>query len=276
MEEFHYKVPWRGGLHHPGLHRGVQIGVGNDFYREVPLAQATDPRRLDLRATLRDPFEEIKARAYRQHNAVPVYQIADLSASMRFGRKSRILRDFTAALGYSSYRTGDPFGFIGCDRVLREDFYFPASRARERGYEISERLGAFRDWGDSSAGLADAAERIGGRRSLVFLTSDFLFPPRLLERILELMSMHTVVPVVIGDTGEHRGLPGFGLVRLRDSETGRARLLLLRGSLRQRVVEEFAARRQQLLTLCMRYAAPPLFLADRFRAQDVTRHFYAQ
>src|SRR5574341_1204843 len=116
IQEFHYRVSWHAATHRPGHHRGARAGAGFEFIGHAPLLAARDPRRLDVRASLADPFGEWKVRQFRQRATVPVWLVADLSASMGFQgrrRKLDVLADFTASLGYSAWRTGDPFGFLG-------------------------------------------------------------------------------------------------------------------------------------------------------------------
>jgi hypothetical protein len=71
-----------------------------------------------------------------------------------------------------------------------------------------------------------------GRRSLVFLVSDFLMLFDDVSAILESLWRHDVVPVVMRDKVAEGDLPTFGFVSARDLETGRGRLLFVRRSLR--------------------------------------------
>ena len=58
-EEFHYRIdaPARG--HFPGHHRSRRGESGFEFRSHALLVDAPDPRRLDLHASLRDPFGQI-------------------------------------------------------------------------------------------------------------------------------------------------------------------------------------------------------------------------
>ena len=129
LSEFHYKVPWRAKGLHPGHHRGSVPNGGVEFRGHASLLDKPDPRRLDFRAMLKDPFEQMVVKVYQQKTAIPVYAVVDLSASMgrqNGNRKLNIVADFVASLGYSAYRTGDAFGFIGCDTRVRSEFFQPS------------------------------------------------------------------------------------------------------------------------------------------------------
>ncbi len=277
VEEFHYRLNWRASGAFPGHHRSTQIGDGVDFYGYAPLLDHPDPRRLDLRASLRDPMEQLLVRVFRQRAAVSVYALADLSASMGFtgrARKLDVLAEFTASLGYSAYRSGDPFGFFGCDSAIRHDFYQPLSRAKAAGADIGQRLLALAPAGAGSAGLLDAARLIGGRRALVFLVSDFYFPVALLGRVLRALARHQVVPVVLIDSIEYDKLPAFGIVRVLDPETGRQRTLLLRPSLRRRLRSMFLNHFETLNRTFVAHGTEALWIRDRFDPDEVTRYFH--
>jgi len=262
---------------HPGHHAGMQPGGGFEFAGHIPLINHPDPRHLDVRATLADPFGELKVRSFRQRAAIPVYLLADLSASMGFHgqtRKTAALATFTAAAAYSAYRTGDPFGFIGCDGAIRWDLSLPLRWHRGMAMELHHRLLNFRPVASTSSGLVEAAPHLGRQRALVFLVSDFHFPLAKAEEILDAFLHHDLVPVVLWDSAEFERLPAWGLVELQDPETGERRRLFLRPGLRARIRERFAERRAELTHLCVRYGREPFFILDRFDADAMTRYFY--
>ncbi len=274
--EAHYRVPWRAGGHFPGHHASVQKGAGLAFRNHVALIDAPDPRRFDVRASLRDPFGQIQVRVYRQTSAIPVWVVADLSASMTFRgarRRRDVLADFVACLGYSAYRTGDRFGFVGSSDERTPPLLLPATMHRAASAALADRLRELPLTGRDSRGLLAAAESVGARRALVFLVSDFHFPLPLLEEVLASFAYHHVVPVILWDRYEYEDLPRFGLARVLDRELQRSRLLLMRPSLRKRIEERFAERRDTLHETFMRHGCRPLLLEDGFDADEVTRYF---
>ncbi len=277
VEEFHYRIAWRASGSYPGHHRSRHSQGGFEFRNHAPLLSAPDPRRVDIRAGLRDPFGQLVVRVYNQKITVPVYALADLSASMGCNgtsRKIEVLADFVASLGYSAYRTGDPFGFVGCDRVVRQDLLVPLTRAKSTGPALAHRLRQLISLGSNAHGLRNAADSLVQQRSLVFLISDYYFSLELLEQVINSLSLHVVVPVVLVDSTDTQGLPKFGIARLVDSETGRQRLTLMRAQLRERVVDRFETHMHEVTNLLMDRGMPPLFIKGAFNADSVTRHFY--
>ena len=274
-QEFHYKISWRAASHRPGHHRSVQGIGGLELAGHVPLLRAPDARRLDVRASLSDPFEEWWVKRYAQRSSIPVLVLADLSASMAFaGERSKllVLSHFTAACAYSAYRTGDPFSFVGCDNEVSE-ILLP-TYSKTAGVELATRLQTRHLCGDAS-GLAKAAEFFPRQRSLVFFVSDFHFPFALLESVMASLGRHEVVPLVIWDRVEFETLPRYGFAELNDCETGKSRMIFMRPSLRRKIVKAMSNRRQMLYQIFFAHDARPLFLSGGFDADALTGHFFS-
>jgi uncharacterized protein (DUF58 family) len=275
--QIHYRIAWRSRTAFPGAHASTQSGGGQEFSHHVPLIDAPDSRRLDLHASLKDPFGNWLVRRFRQRSGVNVYVVADLSASMGFAgtrRKLDVLADLAAALAYSAHHAGDRFGFIGCDQRVREDWYWAAGQRAGAGLELSAALRGFTPHGTSADALPAAAAYLARQRSLVFLVSDFHFPWATLDAVLAAYARHQLVPVVVWDRAEFADLPRWGLARLRDSESGRTRLVALTPGFGAALRTGFAERGARLQARCMQHNARPLFLLDGFDADLITAYFY--
>src|SRR6186713_2204091 len=86
-----YVLRWRPSTVTAGAHLSTRVGSGGDFRQYASLLRYPDPRRIDLRLTLRDPAGEIHVRQYSQRSAVNVIVLVDLSGSMSFaGSGARI------------------------------------------------------------------------------------------------------------------------------------------------------------------------------------------
>ncbi len=274
--EFQYRVPWRAVSCYPGSHHSVQRGGGYEIHGIAPLYIAGDPRRFDLRASLRDPFGQLLVRVYKQRSVVPVFVLADVSASMSFvGHtcKFDLLVDFVNSLAYSAYRAGDPFAFTACDTVIRDELSLPLTRARGAGALVSERLRRWTPSGADATGLLKGAEQVPGARALVFLVSDYYLPVELLRKILDCLCRRAVVPVVLVDTAEDR-IPGIGITHLYDPETKARRTILLRRTFARRLEKARRNHREQISRCLADYDLRPLYLIDRFEPEAVSRYFY--
>jgi hypothetical protein len=278
LKEFAYRIAQPALGHFPGHHRSRSGDSGHEFRGHVPLHDAPDVRRLDLHASLRDPMQQWLARVASERKAVPVYAVADLSASIGFvgeRRKLDVLADFVQSLAWSAWRTGDPFGFVGCDTAVRSDWVQPPSRSRGAGQVLAQRLRAFEPAGRDALGLHGAHRWLRGRRALVFVLSDFHLPAAQIDALLLSLAHHEVVPVLLWDRAEFeppaRSHGRLGL--LQDAETGERRVLWLRRSVRERWHSLMAQRRDELAALFRRHRVRPLWLLDGFDADAVSAHF---
>jgi len=224
-----------------------------------------------------DPLQQLMVKSFRQRAAIPVYLLADLSASMGFiGKTAKLalLAQFAAATAWSAWRTGDPFGFYACDSEIRWDLCLPLRLHKGMVNELRVGIETFQPKAKNALALLEAATLLGRKRALVFLASDFHFPSSQMEDLFNALIRHDVVPVVLWDSGEYAILPRYGLAELQDPETGQRRRLFLRPSLLQSIRERFDERRKELTQICARHGRKPFFLVDRFDPEAMTRYFY--
>ncbi len=272
---FQYRAPWRAVSCYPGSHPGIQRGGGYEVHATAPL-YAGDPRRFDLRATLRDPFAQLRIRTFKQRSIVPVFALVDVSASMTFvGHVSKfaLMVEFVESLAYSAHLVGDPFSITVCDTVIHDELSLPPTRSRAASLQVCERLRRWTPVGEDATGLLAGAEQIPGSRALVFLISDFHLPLPMLREIFSRLCVHTVIPVILVDSAENR-VPDTGIAHLYDPETRAQRTLLLRRSWARRFEKALGERREQLRRCLSEYDLRPLYVIDRFEAEAVTRYFY--
>ena len=276
-KEFSYQIGWRSRGRHAGRHASAQRGLGMDFVGHAPLISYPDPRRIDLRLTLRDPMEQVYVRIYNQRSAVPVFVACDLSGSMGFSghtNKLRIAAEITASAAQSASRVNDPFGFIGFDEQVRDDWRVPSSIRVQSAYLLADELQHYRPPHVGGQGILEVSHYLPRERSLVLLISDFHMPLETLEEALIAMQRHHIVPIVLWDAAEYSAIPEFGLTHVTDSETGEKRTLLLRKSTHARIQSAFVERRAALDALLMRYDRPPFFIEQGFDADALTEYFY--
>lgn len=278
IPEVHYRIGSSALGHFPGHHRSRRGDSGFEFRGHASLLDAPDPRRLDLHASLRDPFGQWAVRVYSQRKSIPVTVVADLSASMGFEgaqHKLGVTADFVDSLAWSAWRTGDSFGFVACDEQVCHELLLPQSRSRAAAGEVTAALRRMRPAGRSAQGLRMAHRHLARRRSLVFLLSDFHLPVDEVSSVLASLAHHDLVPVVLWDPQEFSLSAARGIAQVLDPETGRQRLVWWRPALREQWRVQQARRREALLQLFRTHRLSPLFIEGGFDADAVTRHFHA-
>jgi hypothetical protein len=286
-QEFHYRLPGRVSGQRPGSHPGSSIGAGQEFVTHMSLYDRPDPRRLDLRASLRGFNDDWLVRVNRQRAGAAVRAIVDVSASMTFGGarpKLHVVADFVEALGLSAFRVGDAVGMMAFDESERGDLFMPARVSRGMGSVMAAALReatagprvsrAARGDIRLSDGLEDAASRLAGQQGLVFLISDFHWPLERLDVVLDLLAHAGVVPVIVWDPAETEPPSGNALASLRDAESGARRTLWLRPRLRQEWRQAVARRRAEIDSFFASHSIRPFYVEGAFNADALSRYFF--
>jgi hypothetical protein len=274
--EFFYKKRKLARSSIPGGHSSSIKGAGMIFDRLVSLVENPDPRRLDIRASLKDPFEQWRVREFRQKAAIPVTAIIDLSASMSFhGEVKNILflKDFLNSLQRSTHIMGDRMGLIGFDKVVKKEWLFQVSQKRildeRKIIELFKNLKLVK----GHSGIKKLHSWLPREPGLVFFLSDFHFSLNLFDDFLTNTNRHEVIPIIIQDEAEVNGWPLRGLCVLSDSESGKKRLVWIGEEWRAKLKESYEKRNTKIREICNKHGISPLFMNSRFEPKNVSSYF---
>lgn len=276
VQEFHYRLPHHSAGARPGSHPGSSLGAGQEFVSHMNLHDRPDPRRLDLRASLRSITGDWLVRVNRQRVGVAVQALVDVSASMAFGarrRKIDLAADFVESLAHSAFRVGDALGLRAFDHAERADLTIPATLSRGLGSVMADSLRHCDTAPGGIEGLEDVVQQMAGREALVFIVSDFHWPLDRLGAVLDLLSHAFVVPMVLWDAAETEPPHIDAIAPLRDAETNVRRTLLLRPKLRSQWRDAVADRREALNALFAAHDLRPFWLTGRFDADALSDYF---
>ena len=277
LQEFHYRLPHRVGGQRPGTHPGASLGAGQEFVSHANLFDRPDPRRLDLRASVRNVGGDWLVRVHRQRAGVPVHVIADVSASMAFGArktKLQVVADFVEALGQSAFRVGDPLGMRAFDAVERDDLFMPALLGKGTGSVMAAMLRTCETRSGGIAGLEDVAMHFSGRRGLIFLLSDFHWPIGSLVTVLDFFAHAYLVPMIVWDPAEIEPPRSNAIAALRDAESGVRRTLWLRAELRGQWRAAVAQRRAELDRAFIARGIRPFHVSGAFDGEALSQYFF--
>ncbi len=254
------------------------------FSGYLRLMDQPDPRRLDLRASLRNLQGDWLVRATRQNSATVVQVLMDVSASMQFGapdNKLDVAARFMEALGQSAFGYGDALGMQVFDSEPRPDLSASPRIGRGVGASLA---GSLRQRPGLQARhehprqlqpdtLAASAMTLSHGTTLVFIVSDFHFPLAFLQAALESLSHLTVVPIVIWSEAETRPPAPGRWLRSRDVESGKLHNLIMRQSTIRRWQENIDSRRHAIRQTFEPHGITPLFMDKGFSAESLSRHF---
>src|SRR5690606_35472790 len=270
-----YRIVWRSRALRQGMHRSTQSGAGGLFRDLATLLEYRDPRRIDMRQTLLDPFGTLHVRRFEEKSQIGVTMLLDVSGSMGFhgaARKMSIAADLAEVFARGVRRAGDTFALYAADEEVREELCVPPTRSRAGEADMVAALRAYVPARKGASGLVDAALRVGRKRNLVIVVSDFLLPEDQLEALFEALSGHDVVPIRIADSQESAALPSWGLLELADLETGRRRLVAMRPALRAEWQRRIEARRSFFRSLAARYGREPFEITDTIAWDRLAAH----
>ncbi len=89
IRELHYRVAGAAVGLFPGHHRSRSGASGFEFRGHAALQDAPDVRRLDLHASLRDPFGGWIVRLHSERKSIPVAMVANYALTTRFAFRAR-------------------------------------------------------------------------------------------------------------------------------------------------------------------------------------------
>ena len=260
----------------PGGHSSSVRGAGMVFDRLVTLIDNPDPRRLDIRASLRDPFEQWWVREYKQKAAIPVIAILDLSLSAGFeGEEKNIffLESFLKSLLRSTYLMGDRVGLIAFDMEIKEEWVFQASQKRILDERKITNLFQNIKLKKGHAGIKKLPLWLGKESGLIFFISDFHFSLNLFDDFLTNSTHHEIVPIVLQDRVEKNGWPSRGISVLTDSETGKRRLVWIGDEWKKKLRASYNNRNKKIRKICSKHGILPLFMSGKFEPKKISSYF---
>jgi uncharacterized protein (DUF58 family) len=272
-----YAVRWRPGQALPGRHTSRVSGAGGHFRAYRPFWQVPDARKIDVRRSIMDPFDQVMVRQTDDRSSISVVIAADVSRSMQAAHGNKnlaALARLAEATARSAHRAGDAFGLIGFDSAPRPDLYLPPSRSRGATTAALAALRALHADGRSACRITKISDLLPSRPCLVILASDFLLAPKILEQALASLARHDVAPIVFHEPREQE-IPRAGLMRLQDSETGERRLYLMRPALARSWQDARTRWRANLEAIFLRHCRPPFHVEGNLDLARIGEHLLA-
>jgi uncharacterized protein (DUF58 family) len=279
--QFFYNIHWRPRTYHAGANLTSHHGNGSDFAGFANLLACPDPKRIDIRASVRTVPQQWLVRTYLERAAVRVFAIVDVSSSMLFQGEANMrqqVTEFVTALAWSANRQGDAFGMAAANDDVQSSWQILPTFQTGTAQVVAEKITRY--WqsnhavsGRNASAIPAAIEEIGPQRALVFLISDFYWDTALLQQTLKAAQAHDVIPVVLRDQSATEGMPAFGWARLRDMESGEERSWMLRKHLHQQIGAHLVQQKHMLNSQFMKAGTrSPLWLVPQWQAEEVSRH----
>lgn len=211
-----------------GHYHSVFKGRGMDFDEVREYVPGDEVRTIDWNVTARAARPFVKK--FAEERELTLLLVVDVSASGHFGSSVQSKRDIAAelacVLALSATRNNDKVGLVlFTDQV---ELYIPPKKGRRHVLRVVREILFFKPSrrGTDIAQVLEFANRMSGRRSVVFLISDFQTPgistdarSPLRRALSQAARRHDLVAVNIMDPRE-QALPDLGVVVLQDAESG--------------------------------------------------------
>ncbi|MFC0219512.1 DUF58 domain-containing protein [Pseudochelatococcus lubricantis] len=206
-----------------GDYRTLFRGFGLDLADLREYQAYDDVRHIDWNVTARTQVPHV--RVFNEDREVTAWFLLDLSPSVDFGSgevsKRQVLCEFTAVLARLFTRQGNRVGAILYNGV--DDFIVPPRSGRRHVLHLLDRTLAHprlpRAPGTDLGAFLGRALAAIGRRSLIFVVSDFISRPGWEAALNQLSRRHEGVAVRLLDPLE-TALPDIGILVFQDAESG--------------------------------------------------------
>ncbi len=208
-----------------GEYHSAFRGRGMSFSEVRSYQYGDEVRDIDWNVTARTGEPHIKV--FEEERELTIMLLVDISRSVFFGTrdpwKNEWIAELSAVLGFSALQNNDKVGLIlFTDQV---EMYIPPQKGRQHLLRIIRELLYFEPKNkktDINVPLAYLTNVIK-KKCIAFVMSDFISSTY--ESSLKLAAKrHDVVGIHVHDTAEAM-LPGAGLLRLRDPETGQVAMV---------------------------------------------------
>ena len=265
-----------------GNYQSAYKGVGIEFAEVREYEPGDDVRSIDWNVTARTGKPHIKR--FVEERQLTVMIAVDMSASESFGTRGRTKREVSievaSMLAATAARHHDRVGLVLFTE--KPEVFLPPKKGRLHMLRVMREMVGFSPM-FAGTELTPAIDLIGAvlrRRSLVFVVSDFILPGETFgessaatRSLAQLNQRHEVVAMRVTDPRE-LDLPPMGLVRFRDAETGRHRLVDL-GFLAKRRYRKERAQQFHAVERAMARSGVDLveLSTDRPVMPELLRHF---
>lgn len=249
-----------------GQHAGRMRGTGEEFADIAPLLAHPDPRRLDLRRAITDPFGTLYVRRFQTRTDLRLHLCLDASASLGVlagADRLGLARLLMAGFAQAARRGRDLFSLTVCagDRVLHEQ----VPTRRDLATELLEL--PLQPSGRGAAALM--AQDLPQDRILVVLISDFELATDELALLLAALRPRPVLPIWLRDSGLETPPARLGLAQVLDPETGRGRTVLTSRAWAEAQSRAARARHKTLLRVFAEYGLAPVQITDSIDVADL-------
>lgn len=247
------EVDWKS-LHAllTGMRRSKLRGPGYDFDRIKEFdPDSDDPRTILQAATAATGGQQVFAKVTFGLKEIPIYVLVDVNKTLEFGTtratKLRLCAELAASVIAAAEETHDRVGFMAYSSNTVHTYARLNSPSRVMFEALSTILRPPASTGGLDSGLDEALTMLPGKRSLVFVISDFLnLTDAQKEALADAGAVHDIVALVVQDKRERELPDTWGRLDIQDLRSGKRKTIWLTRANRRKYAEAFADHQRKL------------------------------
>ena len=273
INQFTYYISWRSRNNIYGNNLSTKIGNDFEYSGSKNFNDHPDLSRLDIKNSITDPYENIYVKTYNLNNPITLVAICDISSSIFVTKKNNFLiKDLTKIIANSAINQGDKFSML-CynDTIKKELILEPGNNLQYIDQWINNI-----DFGTkktSSNAIKDVNKYLPEEKSLIFWISDFHYSLDEIEKLLNQLSNHHVIPLFISSEGEIRKLPKYGFRKFIDSEKNSEHEVFLRPSIKEKILLEYQITKNQIFNIFSKKQLKQIVLKEKIDIEVIQKYF---
>ena len=271
--QFSYSVSWRSKNNSYGNNLSSKIGSDFEYSGSKNFNDHPDLTRIDIKNSITDPYENIFVKTYNLNNPINLIALCDTSSSMSVVKNNNeILRDLSKMIAASAIEQGDRFGMICYNDIITNNFVL----------EPGNNLQFINQWIDDvklnlNKSSNNAAKQINKYlpedKSLIFWISDFHYPLAEIEKILNHLSNHHVIPLFISSEGEIKRLPKYGFRKFIDSEMNVEHEIFLRPSIKEKILVDYKETKDKIFQIFSKKQLKQIVINEQIEIENIRKYF---
>ncbi len=271
--QFSYSVSWRSKNNRYGNNLSFKIGNDFEYSGSKNFNDHPDLTRLDIKNSITDPYENIFVKTYNLNNPINLIALCDTSSSMSVVKKNNlIIKDLSKIIAASAIEHGDRFSMLCYNDVITNKLMLePGNNLQYINQWIDEvELNSKKS---SSNAVEDINKYLPEEKSLIFWMSDFHYPLDKIEKILNHLSSHHIIPLFISSEGEIKRLPKYGFRKFIDSESNIENEIFLRPSIKEKILGDYKDTKDKIFRIFSKKQLKQIVVNECIDIENIKKYF---
>ena len=272
-DQFTYSISWRSKNYRYGSNLSSKIGNDFEYSGSKNFNEHPDLTRIDIKNSITDPFENIFVKTYNLNNPINLVALCDISSSMFVNKKNgSVIKDLAKIIARSAVGQGDQFSMLCYNDLIKKNFLL----------EPSDNLRYINKWIDgvlfdsntsSSEGIKEINKYLPEEKSLIFWISDFHLSLDEIEKILNQLSSHHVIPLFISSEAEIKKLPKYGFRKFIDSELNLDYEVFLRPRIKEKLLLDYNDTKEKISRIFSKKQLKQIVVDERIDIEEIQKYF---